>query len=120
MAATSILTDVKKALGLDEDYTAFDLDIVMHINTAFATLNQLGPGPSVGYMIEDKTATWDTFYSDPKMNPVRTYVYLKVRSLFDPPQTGYLVEAMAKQLAEMEWRLNTLWEETGWTAPVSV
>lgn len=120
MAATSILTDVKKALGLDEDYTAFDLDIVMHINTAFATLNQLGPGPSAGYMIEDKTATWDAFYSDPKMNSVRTYVYLKVRSLFDPPQTGYLVEAMAKQLAEMEWRLNTIWEETGWTAPVSV
>lgn len=120
MADTSILTDVKKTLGLDEDYTAFDLDIVMHINTAFAILSQLGPGPSEGYMIEDNTATWSAFYSDPKMNAVRTYVYLKVRSLFDPPQTGYLVDAMKQQLAEMEWRLNTVWEETGWTPPVAV
>jgi hypothetical protein len=112
--ATSILTSVKKVLGIDEDYTAFDPDIIMHINTAFATLNQLGPGPVDGFMIEDKTATWDDFYTDVNLNGVQTYVYLRVRQLFDPPQTGYLSDAMQKQIDELAWRINTVWEGTGW------
>lgn len=117
MAATSILTDVKKVLGIDESYTAFDVDIIMHINSAFATLNQLGPGPVDGYMIEDDTATWDAFFTDLNLNPIKTYVFLRVKMLFDPPQTGYLVTAMENQIKELEWRLNTVWEGTGWVAP---
>lgn len=118
--ATSILTDVKKVLGIDDSYTVFDPDIIMHINTALARLNQLGPGPDDGFMIEDKTATWDDFYTDPKLNPIKSYVYLRVRQMFDPAQTGYLSEAMQKQIEALEWQLNTVWEGTGWQpTPIS-
>jgi hypothetical protein len=116
---TSILTDVKKVLGFDDSYTAFDIDIIMHINTVFAVLNQLGPGPADGYMITDKNDTWDAFFTDTNLNAVKTYVFLRVRVLFDPPQTGYLQTAMEKQIEELGWRLNSVWEETGWQPPVS-
>jgi hypothetical protein len=103
----SILTGTKQILGLDESYTAFDFDVITHINSAFATLNQLGIGPDDGFMIEDATAVWDDFYTDNlPLNPVKTYVYLRVRMLFDPPTTSYMIEAMQKQIAELEWRLN--------------
>ncbi len=116
--STSILTSVKKVLGLDESYTAFDVDILMHINTAFSTLNQLGIGPQDGLMIEDDSATWDSLIgTDPRLNMAKSYTYLKVKQLFDPPGTAYLVDAVAKQILEFEWRLNTLREETEWVDP---
>ena len=116
--AESILTSTKKKLGLDAAYTAFDEDIIGFINGVFSTLNQLGVGPEGGFTIDDDTATWDAFYgSNKKFSSVQTYVYLCVRMLFDPPQTAYLVEALAKQKLELEWRLNTVREMTDYTDP---
>lgn len=114
----SILTSTKKILGIEEGYEAFDLDIITHINSAFTTLTQLGVGPAAGFMIEDKAATWDAFLgSDPRLNAVKQYVYLRVKMVFDPPQTSYAVEAFNKQIQEHEWRLNVHMEETIWTDP---
>lgn len=114
----SILTSTKKILGLAEDYTVFDLDIITHINTAFSTLTQLGVGPSVGYMIDGPEEVWTDFIAeDFQYNSVKSYVFLKVRQLFDPPQTSYLISAVEKQIQELEWRLNTHREETEWVDP---
>lgn len=113
----SILTSTKKILGIESDYTAFDLDIITHINSAFSTLSQLGLGPVGGFAIEDESAEWADFYSEDETNSIKTYVYLKVRLLFDPPQTSYLIAALEKQIEEYEWRLNVHFEETGWTDP---
>lgn len=105
--ADSILTSTKKILGVADDYTAFDLDIITHINSSFSVLNQLGIGPIGGFFIEDKTETWDDFAVPPnQLAMARTYIYLKTRMLFDPPTTSYLIEAMNKQIAELEWRIN--------------
>lgn len=103
----SILTSIKKLLGVEEDYTHFDTDIVIYINTALMRLNQLGIGPTLGFRIQDKTAEWIDFLSDATdLEGVKTYVYLKVRLVFDPPQMGYLVEAIKDQIKELEWTLN--------------
>lgn len=104
----SILDSTKKILGIDPSYTPFDLDIMTHINSVFFTLNQLGIGPAEGFMIEDSTAVWNDFVGgeDFNLNAVKTYVYLRVRLLFDPPTTGYLIDAMKQQIQELEWRLN--------------
>jgi hypothetical protein len=119
-----ILVSVKKILGIDEAYTAFDLDIMTHINSVFSTLNQLGIGPDAGFMIEDDSATWDTFLAndtdgtpDPKLNSVKTYMHQRVRLVFDPPQTSYLVESYKEQIRELEWRLNVKREGEKWTDP---
>ena len=115
----SILISTKKILGIEEDYTVFDLDIITHINSAFSTLTQLGVGPANGFMIEGVDELWIDFIADedPQYNSVRSYVYLKARQLFDPPQTSYLISAMEKQILELEWRLNVHREETGWVDP---
>lgn len=114
----SILKSTKKILGVGEADTSFDVDIVIHINSVLAVLTQVGIGPNNGYMIEDDTATWDTFIgTDPRLNLVKTYLYLKVRLMFDPPGTSYAIDAMEKQIAEFEWRLNVMREEESWTDP---
>lgn len=114
----SILKSTKKILGVGETDTSFDVDIAFHINSVLSILNQVGIGPSVGYMIEDDTATWDAFIgTDPRLNLVKTYLYLKVRLLFDPPGTSYAINAMEKQIAEFEWRLNVIREEESWVDP---
>lgn len=114
----SILISTKKKLGLASDYDVFDVDIIDHINSAFSDLTQLGVGPAIGFMIEDDAATWDDFFgTDFQYNSVKTYVYLKVRMLFDPPPTSYLIAAMEKQIGEIAWRLNTHREETAWVDP---
>lgn len=111
----SILNSTKKILGVPEDYTVFDLDIITHINTAFSTLAQLGVGPSAGFMINDAEEEWTDFIVDDfQYNSVKSYVFLKVRQLFDPPQTSYLISATQKQIEELEWRLNVHREETEW------
>lgn len=103
----SILNSTKKILGIGADYDAFDLDIITHINTAFTILTDLGIGPDEGFMIEDDSATWDDFLlGDKRLNSVRTYIYTKVRILFDPPNTSFVIEALNKQIAEIEWRLS--------------
>lgn len=105
----SILNSVKKVLGLDADYTAFDEDVIMHINTAFSVLHQVGASPSEGLTILDETATWSDFIQNVQhVNMVKTYVYLKVKLLFDPPTSSYALTAMEKQADQLEWRLNVL------------
>lgn len=114
----SILKNTKKILGIDAEYTAFDLDIITHINSALSILDQLGVGPVGGAMIEDDTAEW-TLLDLPQnqTNMVKTYLYLKVRSLFDPPATSFLIDAVNKQIEEHEWRLRAAREQTLYTVP---
>lgn len=114
----SILNTTKKILGIEADYTAFDPDILMHINSVFSTLNQMGIGPDDGFAIDDAEATWFDFTGgDKRLNSVKTYVYLRVRLLFDPPTTSYLIGALKEQVQELEWRLNVNREGTSWVNP---
>jgi hypothetical protein len=102
----SILTTIKKMLGISEDDTSFDVDIIVHINTAFMTLTQLGVGPEVGFSITDTTKKWSDFLGSlTTIEGVKTYVYLKVRLVFDPPSTSFVIDAIKNQIAELEWRL---------------
>lgn len=117
----SILTSTKKVLGLQESYEVFDQDILMHINAAFSTMNQLGVGPLNGYYIEDKEATWSELNLPVNQaSMVRSYVFLKVRLLFDPPSTSYLIEAAERQVKEFEWRLNVFREMVMYPLPEEV
>lgn len=114
----SILDSTKKALGIDATITDFDVELTMHINSVLATLNQLGVGPANGYAIEDSEATWVDFLGeDAALNNVRSYVYMKVRMMFDPPQTAHLVASMNEQVSQLEWRINVRREETSWVDP---
>lgn len=115
----SILNSVKKVLGIAVEYLAFDQDIMMHINTALATLTQLGVGPATGFTVDDVNDDWSDFVdpTDHQYNAVKSYVFLRVRMLFDPPQTSYLINAQNDQIKELEWRLNVHREETGWVDP---
>lgn len=114
----SILTSTKKILGIPEADTTFDLDILIHINSVFSTLTQLGIGPDTGFGIEDKITTWDAFLGgNPRIASVKTYMYLKVRLYFDPPGTSFVIGAMEKQVEELEWRLNVEREHLGWVDP---
>jgi hypothetical protein len=114
----SILNSVKKVLGIDAEYTAFDPDIIMHINSVFVVLNDMGIGPDLGYAITDNTAKWSDFLgADPRLNSVQTYVFLRVRLLFDPPTVSYLIDSMKEQIREFGWRLSTHREGESWTDP---
>lgn len=111
MADESILTSIKKLLGITEDYTEFDVDIIMHINSAFSTLNQLAVGPSDSLFIVDKETLWDSFIlGQPNINSVKTYVFYKVKLAFDPPATSFAITSMENQAKELEWRLNVVME----------
>ena len=95
----SILNSTKKVLGLAEDYDAFDQDVITHINATFSVLNQVGVGPADGFFIEDDTAVWaDVGLPDNQLHLVKTYMYLKVRFLFDPPGTSFHMSAMKEQI----------------------
>lgn len=103
----SILNSIKKVLGIEEEYTAFDTDILMHINTVFSTLQQLGVGPTDGFVITGPDEKWTDFLEGKKhIASVKTYVYLRVRLLFDPPTTSFAIESLSKQMDQLEWRLN--------------
>lgn len=102
----SILTSIKKQLGIIEEYEHFDPEIIMSINSALFTLNQIGVGPSEGFSIKDKTTTWSDFTDVSKIESVKTYVYMKVRLVFDPPASSVHLESMKNQINELEWRLN--------------
>lgn len=102
----NILEGTKKILGLAPDYDAFDHDVMTHINTALATLTQIGVGPAQGFMIESGDEEWGTFLGeDVALNPVKTYIYMKVRMAFDPPTTAFHLSSLKEQIQEMEWRL---------------
>lgn len=112
IAAESILTSTKSALGLAEDYTDFDAELILHINSVLANLHQLGIGPDGGFLIEDKNATWTQFLvrneeivADPRLNHVKSYMYQKVRMLFDPPTNQGVITAFEKMIEQAEWRI---------------
>lgn len=102
----SILVSIKKLLGIAVDYTHFDEDIILQINSAFSTLNQLGVGPEEGFSIEDSSAVWSDFINDDRLNFVKTFVQLKVKLAFDPPTSGVLLDSYNNQLDELTWRLS--------------
>jgi hypothetical protein len=115
---TSILTNVKKLVGLSAEDTSFDPDIMIHINAILAVLTQLGIGPEDGFTIEDAEPTWRDFLADDKLlNMVKTYVYLRVRLLFDPPSTSFVIESLNKQIEELEVRMSIVREGESWVDP---
>ena len=102
----SILTSIKKLLGITEDYEAFDTDIIIHINSALMVLNQLGIGEE-GFTIDSAAETWDDFLGKSEnVNAVKTLVYLRVRLAFDPPANSFVTSAIQEMIKEYEWRLN--------------
>lgn len=103
----SILQSIKKLIGITEEYTHFDMNIIIHINTAFMVLNQLGVGPKDGFYIRDETTTWNEYDAGlVNIETIKTYVYLRVRLLFDPPSSSKITEIINKQILELEYRLN--------------
>lgn len=114
----SILDSIKRLLGISEEETHFDLDIIIHINSIFANLNEMGVGPAETFNIDDNSTIWNEFTEDDKLfNNVKTYMYLKVKIIFDPPTNSSVLSAMERQISELEWRLtvsasNKAMEET--------
>lgn len=105
----SILTSIKKMLGIAEEYYHFDYDLIIYINSAFSVLTQLGVGPSKGFVIYDNKKKWDDFIeNDNRIEFIKSYVFLKTKLLFDPPSNSSLLEAFKQQIGELEWRINTI------------
>lgn len=104
----SILTSIKKLLGITEEYTHFDADLIIHINSVFLALNQLGVGPAAVFAIQDSTAIWADFIPEENndFGAVKTYMYLKVKLLFDPPLGSATMESIKNLISELEFRLN--------------
>ena len=106
----SILLLIKKKLGIAPDYHAFDEDIITDINTVLFSLNQIGVGTE-DFAIKDETALWSDFLGESKnYEAVKTYIYIKVRLMFDPPTSSFVITALEKQASELEWRLNVKYE----------
>lgn len=102
----SILTSIKKMLGIADEYTHFDADLIIHINSVLSILNQIGVGPSEGFSIEDKTAAWTDFIPESsKLEFVKSYTYMKVKLLFDPPLSSAVIESTKQMISELEWRI---------------
>lgn len=107
MIENSILNSIKKLLGLPSNYTEFDTDIIIHINSVFSILQQLGIGPEDGFSISNEDATWEDFINNnSKINDIKSYIYLKVRLMFDPPTNSSILKANEELIKELEWRLN--------------
>lgn len=104
-SSDSILISIKKMLGITEECTDFDTDIIIHINTVLMNLNQLGIGEKA-LQIEDKSSVWEDFVETEQLAAIKSYVYLKVRLIFDPPLNAAIIEAMKESIKELEWRLN--------------
>ena len=103
----SILNTIKKMIGFEDEYTQFDTDLIIFINSAFSTLTQVGVGPEEGFKIRDETAEWDDFLdADDRLEFVKEYVYLKVRSIFDPPSSSSVLDAYKSRMDELIWRIN--------------
>jgi hypothetical protein len=115
----SILKSTKKILGVSPDDDSFDLDIMTHINSAFSNLHDLGVGSPLGFVVEDDTANWNNLFEKPEEQKsmlayIRSYIYLRVRLLFDPPGTSFLLDSINKQIQELEWRISVKREEEKW------
>lgn len=109
----SILTSIKKMLGIDEAYAQFDADIIFHINSVIMALRQIGIGPAEGFFITSDEQTWKDYLGESiKLEAVKSYIYMRVKILFDTPQNSSTIEAMKQQIAEFEWRLLVQAEST--------
>ena len=102
----SILITIKNMLGIEEDEMAFDTELCMHINSALGVLRQLGIGPTAGFSIFHETSVWSDFTDEPLVDLVKEYVFLKVKSVFDPPSSSTAVDAINTMIKELEWRIN--------------
>lgn len=102
----SILTSIKMMLGMTEEYTHFDTVIITHINAVLSDMRQFAVGPDENFFIEDKTTTWQQFLEEEYVHPAKTYVYLRVKLIFDPPPNSFVLESYQRQIKELEWRLN--------------
>ena len=103
----SILTSIKKMLGIEEDYTHFDADLIMYINGVLMALTQIGVGPKEGFYISDKNQTWEDYLGvTKKLEAVKSYIYMKVRLSFDPPSSGFVLDSIERLSKEFEWRLS--------------
>ena len=110
----NILSSIKKLLGIPAEETAFDSDIIMHINSVFMILTQLGVGPSKGFSIKDENDVWSDFIPEQSsLEAVKSYVYMKVRLMFDPPLSSAVADAINRNISELEWRLNVGAENGG-------
>lgn len=111
----SILRSVAKNIGLPEEYNVFDPDLIMAINSVMSDLHQLGIGPEEGFEITDDVATWDDLLQgEIRLNSVKSYTYMRVKLMFDPPTTSYLIDAYQKQVDKAEFRINLFREEQLW------
>ena len=105
--SNSILLSVKKMLGIPPEHDQFDPEIIIHINSVFSILTQLGVGSDEGFSIKDSTASWSDYIPEGKaVEDIKTYMYLKVRLIFDPPQSSAAIDAMKQLASEFEWRIN--------------
>lgn len=103
----SILTSIKKLLGIDASYEHFDPDLIMHINSVFSILSQMGVGPPGGFSITGSGEKWDDFITEEpnSFDLVKSYMHLKIKLLFDPPLSSAVIESINRQISEFEWRL---------------
>lgn len=110
----SVLNSIKKLHGISEDDTSFDTDLIIHINSTLMALNQIGLGPVEGFFIEDSTTTWLEFVENRFIaEAVASYVYVKVRLVFDPPASPTVVDALRSSAKENEWRIAEWVEQNG-------
>lgn len=119
MADDSILNSIKKLLGFEADYTAFDIDIMIHINSVFFSFQELGIGPAQGFSIKGNEETWDQFIGDQSIEAVKTAMYMRVRLIFDPPASSFALTAMKENAERLEWLLSIQQEGVRWTPPIS-
>lgn len=118
IASPSIVESIKEALGLAKDYNPFDPELIMHINSVLGDLHQLGVGPEPGFEVTGPDETWNHFLGgDKRLNMVKSYVYLSVRMLWDPPSVGYVLTSIEKKLEKMEWRITTAQDDITYPLP---
>ena len=111
----SVLNSIKKLIGPDYDYGPFDRDIIMHINSAFMILNQIGLGPTTPFKITGSDEVWTDFMADvANYLSVVDYIYLRCRLIFDPPTSSFVLSSLKEQQQELEWRLNVMAETPMW------
>lgn len=106
----SILNTVKKLLGIPQDVDDFDNDLIVYINTVFSMVNQMGIGPLKCYKITNASDKWSDFDNRLDMEDFKTYMYLKVKMLFDPPANNQIMESYNKVIQELEFRIHSLWD----------
>lgn len=115
----SILDSIKKLLSIDPTDTTYDIDVILHINSVFSTLQQLGLGPASALYIEDNTTKWSDFIgANPNVAAVKSYVYMRVKLMFDPPTTSFALDAFQQQINQNEWRFTVAADEFAWLDPV--